>query len=290
MRLILRRSFTGLAVAVLLSACAAGNQPAPQQDPGVVHIHALALDPIDERGLYVATHTGLFHIDAAGTAQRVGEHYHDLMGFTVAGPGDFIASGHPDLQTDQLRAPGKPPLLGLVQSTDGGANWQPVSLLGEVDFHSLEIAHGRVYGYDSTGQAFMVSSDRATWEERSSLALVDFAVSPDDPNLVVASTPNDLIRSSDGGRTWQPVPDAPAAILDWSPSGLYSVTGNGTVAMSTDAGATWQSRGAIGGSPEALLAHDDLLLAAAADRGIVESRDGGRTWTLRVKTGDSSDQ
>ncbi|MGH8905970.1 MAG: F510_1955 family glycosylhydrolase [Egibacteraceae bacterium] len=290
MQLIGGRSLIGLAVAVLLVACGTGNQAAPQQEPGVVHVHALAVDPTDERGLYVATHTGLFHMDAAGKAQRVGEHYHDLMGFTVAGPGDFIASGHPDLQTDQLRASGKPPLLGLVHSTDGGANWQPLSLLGEVDFHSLQAAHDLVYGYDSTGQTFMVSNDRTTWEKRSSLALADFAVSPDDPDLVVASTSNGLVRSSDGGRTWQPAADAQPAILDWNSSGLYRVVGDGAVAISTDAGATWQSRGSIGGSPEALLARDDLLLAAAADRGIVESRDGGQTWELRVKTGGSGDQ
>ncbi len=280
-------------MAALLAGCGAGNlrdRAAPQQDPGVVHIHALAIDPTDERSLYVATHTGLFRVGADGLAQRVGEHYHDLMGFTVAGPGDFIASGHPDLQTDQLLVPGKPPLLGLVQSTDGGATWQPLSLLGEVDFHSLVAAHGRVYGYDSTGQSFMVSSDRTTWEKRSSLALIDFAVSPDDPDLIVASAPSGLTRSSDGGRTWRPVADAPAGILDWTTSGLYRVTGNGAVAMSANGGVTWQSHGSIGGSPEALLARGDLLLAAAAGRGIVESRDGGRTWALRVQTGDANDQ
>jgi hypothetical protein len=81
--------------------------------------------------VYVATHTGLFTIED-GTARRVGDRYHDLMGFTIAGPDDFLASGHPDLNDQTLLKPEAPPLLGLVASDDG-QDWQPVSLLGEVD-------------------------------------------------------------------------------------------------------------------------------------------------------------
>ncbi len=251
----------------------------------MTHVHGLALDPKDPAALYVATHTGLFHINGENKAQRIGGHYHDLMGFTVAGPNDFIASGHPDLRTQDLRAPGKPPLLGLVQSTDGGVNWQPLSLLGEVDFHSLEATHGLVYGYDSTSGRFMVSNDRTTWDTRSTLPLADFAVSPSDPELVVASTKQRLIASTDGGRSWQPAAHALYVALDWTDTGLYGITADGSVSVSPDAGRTWQPRGAIGGRPEALLARHDLLVAATADRGIVQSRDGGRTWTVRLATG-----
>jgi hypothetical protein len=46
-------------------------------------------------------------------------------------------------------------------------SWQPLSLLGEADFHSPQVAHGLVYGYDSTGGRFMVSANRKTFEPRS---------------------------------------------------------------------------------------------------------------------------
>jgi hypothetical protein len=48
----------------------------------------------------------------------------------------------------------------------------------------------------------MVSSDREKWESRSTLALRDFAVSPTDPDAVLATTERGLARSADGGRTF----------------------------------------------------------------------------------------
>ena len=115
---------------------------------------------------------------------------------------------------------------------------------------------------------------------------IDFAVSPDDPDVLVASTPNGLVRSTDGGRNWTPASPAGQGYgyLDWAPTGLFGVAADGSVALSQDSGATWQSRGTIGGAPEALLAERDLPVAAATDHGIVESRDGGTTWTVRFAT------
>jgi hypothetical protein len=51
------------------------------------------------------------------------------MGFTVLGSGRFLGSGHPDLR--EAREKGLPPLLGLIESQDGGRSWVPISLLGE---------------------------------------------------------------------------------------------------------------------------------------------------------------
>jgi hypothetical protein len=45
----------------------------------------------------------------------------DLMGFTVAGPGRYLASGHPGLHVDQAQP------VGLIETTDGGVTWTPVS-------------------------------------------------------------------------------------------------------------------------------------------------------------------
>jgi hypothetical protein len=239
------RGLTGLALLLLVAGCGSDRTPGgTQAEPGLVHVHAVALDPADPDNLYVATHTGLFHLDSKGSARRVGGHYHDLMGFTVAGPGDFLASGHPDLQTTTLRAPGKPPLLGLVHSSDGGASWQPLSLLGEADFHSLQVTHGLVYGYDATGGRFMVSADRKTFQTRSTVELIDFAVSPQDPDLILASARKGLVRSSDGGRSWTPVSDAGYVVLDWAGTGLFGLAADGT------AGAPGNPAGTSAGNPK----------------------------------------
>jgi hypothetical protein len=273
---------------MLLWACSVAPASQPQDEPGIVHVHALAFDPGDPSALYVATHTGLFRLDGENRAQRVGDECHDLMGFTVAGPGDFVASGHPDLRTQELQAPGKPPLLGLVHSSDNGARWQPLSLLGEVDFHSLEVAHGLVYGSDSTSGRFMVSRDRTTWETRSSLSLADLAVSPTDADVVVASTEQGVVTSADGGRTWQRTTNQVFLVLDWTETGLYAIAPDGSVGISRNGGTNWLRQGSIGGRPEALVAGEEGRLAAAAsNRGIVESQDGGQTWMVRLASDGS---
>jgi hypothetical protein len=167
-------------------------------DPGLVHIHGLGTNPQDG-ALYAATHTGLFVVRDGGTS-RVADRHQDTMGFTVIGPDHFIASGHSDFRDPKLLKAGRPPLLGLVESRDAGRNWEPASLLGEVDFHVLEVAHANVYGFDATSGRFMVSSDRRRWQTRSTASLTDFAVSPRDGELIIAATGRGLMGSADGGR------------------------------------------------------------------------------------------
>jgi len=247
---------------------------------GPVHVHGLGQDG---SGLYVATHTGLFRV-AGDELVAVGEATHDLMGFTVAGEDDLLASGHPDLRDESLQVEDKPPLLGLVHSRDG-VTWEPLSLLGEVDFHGLVAAHDRVYGTDSTTGRFMVSSDRKTWQTRSQeLAIADFAVSPDDPDLVVATTENGVVPSRDGGTTWDAVNRNRYGFLDWTDKGLYALTPQGQLAVSATAGASWQTRGTLGGSPQAFLVADEDIYAAVADKGIVRSDDDGVTFQLVAGT------
>src|SRR5450759_5814505 len=113
------------ATVLLLAACgssseAAAGTGADQKDaaqsgglPGE-HVHGVARDPGDGT-LYLATHEGLFRYDK-GTPVRVGPVV-DLMGFSVAGPGHFYASGHPGDGVD-LPAP-----VGLMETRDAGATW-----------------------------------------------------------------------------------------------------------------------------------------------------------------------
>lgn len=270
----------GLAVA--LTACGgSGDAPSTVSAAELVHVHGLAENP-DAEGIYVATHTGLFQVQGDDIT-RVTERYHDLMGFTVVGPGDYLASGHPDLQVADLQTPGKPPLLGLVQSDDG-VEWEPISLLGETDFHTLEAKHDRIYGYDVTNGYFLISEDRTTWDTMSDVALIDFSVSPDDPDLIVGTGQAGIARSDDAGATWSPLDAPPYVFLDWSVDGLFGVTADGRVGVSTDAGDTWDQVGAVEGQPEAILASPDRLLVALADRGILESTDGGETFDILIAT------
>ena len=255
--------------------------PADFPEPGIAHVHGLGVDPADG-ALYAATHFGLFRLPEDGSeATRVANRYQDTMGFTVVGPRTFLGSGHPDFREDL------PPRLGLIESTDAGQSWQPLSLRGEADFHALQAAHGNVYGYEAGSGAFMVSSDREQWETRSTLALRDFAVSPTDPDTVLATTERGLAHSTDGGRTWTAVRAPVTAVLAWSGDSLYGLGPDGSVHVSPDGGASWTERGSAGGPPEAVTVDDrdggEVLYVAVAERGILQSTDGGHTFSPRYR-------
>ena len=280
-----------LLIALVVAGCSrtgpSSSVPA-DTDPGLVHVHGLGINPRDGF-LYAATHTGLFIVRDGG-ASRVADRHQDTMGFTVVGPDHFIASGHPDFQDPKLLKAGRPPLLGLVESRDAGRTWDPASLLGEVDFHVLEVAHATVYGFDATSGRFMVSRDRHRWQTRSTTFLVDFAVSPRDGQVILATTEGGLMRTTDGGRQWRPAGGPAIALLDWDrPEALWGVAADGRLWVSADAGRTWQRRGALGGPPEAFLAQAGTLYAAVEEQGIRSSSDEGASWrTLYSLRGPST--
>lgn len=250
-------------------------------DAGPVHVHGLGVNPADG-ALFIATHTGLFRAgEGESKAARVGDGYQDTMGFTVAGANRFLGSGHPDLTQDL------PPLLGLIESTDAGESWDPVSLLGEADFHVLRFAGQRVYGYDASNDRLMVSGDtgRSWTEVQRPAPLVDLVVDPTDDRHVLAAAAGQLdsglYESRDGGENWRRVGNA-VGLLAWPASSrLYVVDGGGRVFSSRD-GRDLRPRGEIGGEPAALLAQGAAeLYAALHDGTIKQSTDGGATWTVR---------
>lgn len=264
---------TAVALVAGLTACgqSESNEHVGHADFG--HVHGLAVDP-GSGALNVATHVGLFRVESENHAVRVSKQASDLMGFTVVGPGRFLASGHPD---ESAKGPAN---LGLIESTDGGVTWNTISLSGAADFHGLQAAHGSVYGYNSTDGAFMVSSDRRNWEHRSITAIGAFVVSPSDAQVVLAVGRNGLQRSTDGGRSWSVVPGAPEVwVLTWGQDGqVWGAGRDGSVWQSPD-GNTWQRRGQLDAPPQSLTSQGSTLFAALAGDEIVASTDGGATWT-----------
>lgn len=239
------------------------------------HVHGLGINPADQQ-LYAAAHNGVFRLPAGGEAVRVGDGAQDTMGFTIVGPDRFLASGHP--------APFEngPDHLGLIESTDAGVSWQTRSLAGEADFHALRHRHDTVYGYNSVTGRFMASPDGAEWDDRSGIELADFAISPTDPDLVLATTRDGLVRSTDGGRGWTPAGGPPVLLLAWdTDERLWGVTGTGELLRSADGGGQWSTGATAPGVPSAFAAHGDDLYLAIPDEGIFHSGDGGTTWEQR---------
>ncbi len=278
-----------LALAALAAALAAVDQGGErsdraQADPGPLHVHGLGVNPAD-RALFIASHTGLFRLgQGEREALRVAGRYQDTMGFTVVGPDRFLGSGHPDVR--EAREQPLPSRLGLVRSTDAGRSWNPVSLLGEADFHVLRIARRRIYGFDATDGALRVSRDGGrNWSRYSVPApLIDLAADPTGSSRLVATTERGLYASADEGRTWSMVGDG-VGFLAWpAPRRLYLASAGGQLFVSPDAGKRWRQVGDIGGKPAALLAANRQELYAALQNGtIMRSADGGGSWGLRSR-------
>lgn len=261
----------------------ADESPPTVSDAGPIHVHGLGVNPADG-ALFVATHTGLFRAPPGETrARRVADRFQDTMGFTVTGPDSFLGSGHPDGRE------GLPPFLGLIRSTDAGRSWQPVSLLGERDFHVLEAAGPRVYGYGSDFESrqanLLVSEDSGrTWEERTPPEpLLSLAIDPGDPERVVASGEDGIHASTDAGQGWRPLGDTPGMLAWPEPDRLFLVRFDGSVARSADAGRTWSSVGVVDGQPAAFESANRVLYVARHDGTVLRSRDGGRSWQVRSR-------
>jgi hypothetical protein len=211
------------------------------------HVHGVGVDP-EDGAVYAGSHYGLFRATKSGSLEGpVAGRVQDFMGFTVVGPGHFLASGHPGEEQD---GPGS---LGLIESTDAGQTWTSRSLAGEADFHALAYRDGTVYGFNSLTGEFMVSADMETWETRSTLPMADFALSPDMADTILATTEQGPALSTDGGRSFEAVPGTPFLILvSWADDGtLVGVDPEGTVYVG-DGPSSLVRTGTLGGAPQAL--------------------------------------
>lgn len=277
-RTVRRTAAGGLALGLLtLAGCASEGAPEvsptvsaegagglPVLSAGAGHVHGLAVNPAD--GLvYLGTHTGALVVDG-DTIRRVGDTANDLMGFAVAGPDHFYASGHP--------GPGStlPEPVGLIESTDGGETWEPLSLGGQADFHTMAASGEQVYGY--AGE-LLASEDGRTWTPGADVAPASLAVDPSDGSRVVATTEQGPLRSDDGGETFEPLADAPLLLFVAWPAAdaLWGVSPEGTVHVSADAGATWAERADVD-PPIAFTAGEDGSVVVGTESAILRSDDG----------------
>lgn len=270
-----------LAVAVIaVVAAGKGGDTADsggQAAESIADVHGVGVNPAD-KSLYIATHSGLFRSPpGATTATRVDAPEQDLMGFSVAGPDRFVASGHPGPGQDG------PTSLGLIESRDRGRSWRSVSLEGS-DLHLLRATGEAVYAVE--GQLRASRDGGRTWQERTAPdGLIDLAIDPADGDRLLASTETGVQTSQDGGRSWQETSLRVPVLLAWAlPKRPAAIAGDGTVRTSPDAGRTWTRAGTVEGDLAAFGADDEGALYLARPDGSVDwSRDGGRTWRPRSR-------
>ena len=271
-----------LAAALLLQGCGETKEepatPTTPSDPGVIHVHGLGRNPADG-ALFIATHTGLFRMGSSDrSAERVAELYQDTMGFTVVGPDHFLGSGHPgSIEND-------PPFLGLIESRNAGSTWRPISLRGKVDFHVLEAQGQTVYGigsdWDTREARFLRSDDRGrTWTRLAPPeGLLALAIDPQDPRVSVALGEQRGWVSRDGGSSWRPLP-IPGGMVTWNrEQGLIAIDLDGVIRGASEPTGEWNEIGRLPGTPAALEAAGEEVLAATHESRVLSSSDGGKTW------------
>jgi photosystem II stability/assembly factor-like uncharacterized protein len=129
----------------------------------------------------------------------------------------------------------------------------------------------------------------AQWITIPSGTMVEFdAVLVDDAsNYWVGGTDGLLMRTTDGGATWnsQTLPGAGdlEAIIRLNATTLLIAADDGRVIRSTDNGAIWNAINT--GAPNVLYDithHGDLVWASGRDGGLVHSTDQGQSWTVQA--------
>ena len=269
-----------LATTLMAGGCADDDTPESSADgtgpAAMAHVHGIAPGPSGQA--FIATHDGLYRLKSgAGAPELVGDTKHDLMGFTRASRGRYLASGHPD-----PRLTGMPPNFGVIQSRDQGRTWNGIAFYGEADFHILEAQGNHVYGYDGHSGRLKATTNGRRWSDRVPPdEIVSLAIDPQEPKRLVAASPGGIAVSADAGAKWRPLRQNMVGLLTWpAAKRLLLVDGAGAIQLSQDGGRNWRQVGELGSVPTAFEAVGEDIYAALEDGSVQRSSDDGATWSV----------
>lgn len=238
-------------VVVIVTLSGFTNHASAETLDSVSHIHHMK---VVENKILVLTHEGLFELVSKKEMKLIGKDKIDVMGFTILG-NKWVASGHPS-QGSKMPNP-----IGLVQSIDGGSNWNGVSLVGEVDFHFLEGAGSDLYGADSQSGNLLHSADSGkTWISSGTNTFTDIAVSPEISGMAIAIKNSELLLTENAFKSTSKIKsNLKITQIEWRKSGLYALSGS-ALYKSTNFGKSWTKLTSFKGAPGILSASDQLML------------------------------
>ena len=203
-------------VLILLTACSPEPLPDSSPTPAVID-DALPADPgfghIHAVDLNPGDH--LVYVAAHNSVFRINDDGPERVGESQHDAMGLVILG-PDvfLSSGHPFGGAGPSNMGLLRSADAATSWEAIALEGEVDFHALSSAGERIVGWDSTGADVMRSDDGGlTWQAGARLRLADMDVDPLDPDHVVATTPEGLMVNYDAGATFEAHPVQPPQSL-----------------------------------------------------------------------------
>jgi len=268
-----------VSVAAFAAACGSADNELVAGSGDLGHIHDLVVT--GDGVLLVASHTGLYRIDDIDRAVLVGDEHHDLMAMTSTNEEHLLASGHPDLRLEHYRVDDHPAFLGLATSTDGGASWAELDLLGAADFHALVLVGDDLYAAETTGRIWHRDST-GTWAELGDVEARDLAIDPSNTQNQLAPGYDGVVWASvDGANTWNALEDAPSIIeIEWIDSGsILGVDEAGTIWSTESINARWNEL-ARGPSEVETFHIDDsgAWWITVHGGGISQSIDQGQSW------------
>ena len=207
------------------------------------HIHGLGIDPADRNILYIATHGDFYQSVNGGPPVKVDEQRADYMAFNAPYSQGIplYASGHPATGGN----------TGLIKSTDGGKTWQQVATVLEppVDFHAMSVSKSEpsvIVGFDSAGRGLFKTADAGqNWQKLEFPEYISaLAISPSDPNTILAGTGKGIYQSNDGASTWTKITQYDGKLvfaLSFDENGiLYASIDGAGLSKSSDFGQTWE--------------------------------------------------
>ena len=182
-----------IAVAIIISQTA---QSKAATFDSVSHIHGIKAVGAN---ILMGTHEGLFEFVAQNNMKPIGKDPFDIMGLDSNGT-TLFASGHPSANS-KLPNP-----LGLLRSNDGGNTWKSVSLLGEVDFHFLEVSGSQIYGGNATDGSLVYSKNLGkSWKRIGEMKFTDIAILPGTQGVALAIENSKLFKTSNSFKSSIPV-------------------------------------------------------------------------------------
>jgi photosystem II stability/assembly factor-like uncharacterized protein len=265
-----------LGVAVVTLTTKGSSPPSGSEGlPNTPDYHSLLVDPKNADDIFLGTHIGIYR------SRDAGRHWaffrlqnRDAMNLARAGGGQtvwlaghnvFARSDDGGTKWRELSPPSLPSLdihgfavdpraprtlyaavagHALYRSTDGGVTFRVASPdVGGAVFALAVTPGGAILAGDAQRGLLRSEDGGGTWREALNARLAGLALSPRDPDLILAAGPG-VLRSTDGGRTWKQVLEVGegAGPVAWSrsdPSRAYVVGFDRTLYRSDDDGARW---------------------------------------------------